>query len=376
MSEEKINPLDVVKPSSVDIFNGTTSFSTAKVNKGEMLENLPLRVGIVGMGKMGKIRAEVVCSHPDLKLCAVCDIDSNIKKHYPEVMFYKDYNNLIESNVDIVMVCTYNGVAPEIVIKALNQGKHVFCEKPPGRSVEDVEKIIEAERSNPGMKLKFGFNHRYHYAIMETKSMVDSRRFGDILWMRGVYGKCGGIQFENSWRNSSNIAGGGILLDQGIHMVDLFRYLSGEFTDIQSIVTTSFWNITVEDNAFVLLSNERNQVAMLHSSATQWKHRFSLEICLQGGYININGLLSTTRSYGDESLTFARRQFEDETYAFGKPREETIYFDRDDSWALEIADFATAIQEETPIHSGNSYDALRVMQLVEQIYNVSRTISR
>ena len=330
------------------------------------------KVGIVGMGKVGIVRSRIVNEHPNLELKAICDRDSNQAKNYDGIKFYTEYQDLLKDDLDIVFVCAYNNVASEVVVQALNSGKHVFCEKPPGRCVEDVEQIIKAEKANPSLKLKFGFNHRCHYAVMEAKSMVDSGRFGKILWMRGLYGKCGGIQFENSWRNKSEIAGGGILLDQGIHMLDLLRYFGGDFTNVQSVVNTSFWNIPVEDNAFAILRNEQGQVAMLHSSATQWKHRFSLEICLQGGYININGVLSSSRSYGDETITFARRQFEDETRAIGKPREEIIFFDKDDSWSLEISDFVSSVREDKPISSGNSTDALKVMQLIEEIYRKGR----
>jgi predicted dehydrogenase len=329
----------------------------------------PLRVGIIGMGKMGQIRAGVVASRPDLNLCAVCDVDPEKARSYPQAEFYPDYHRLLRADLDIVFVCTYNNVTPNAVTEALDQGKHVFCEKPPGSSVADVERMIAAEKRNPSLKLQFGFNHRYHYAVREAKSVIESERYGKILWMRGVYGKSGGITFENSWRSNAHLAGGGILLDQGIHMLDLFRFLSGgDFTHVQSVITTAFWNIPLEDNAFAILFNEQGQVATIHSSATQWKHRFSLEICLEGGYINLNGILSSTRSYGDESLTYARRQFEDESFAFGKPREETVFFDRDDSWFLEVADFLKAIREQRPILSESSNDALKVMQLIEQIY--------
>ena len=219
-----------------------------------------------------------------------------------------------------------------------------------------------------GRKLKFGFNHRYHGSVMEAKQIVDSGRYGRVLWLRGVYGKCGGIQFENEWRNDRNIAGGGILLDQGIHMLDLCRFFCGDFDQVKSLVTTSFWKIPFEDNAFAILSNDSGQVAMVHSSATQWKHEFSLEICMEDGYVHLQGILSSTRSYGDERLTFARKQLEDTTRAFGRPREETIIFDTDDSWTLEVADFAEAIRQDRPITSGNSHDALRVMELIETVY--------
>jgi predicted dehydrogenase len=334
-----------------------------------------LRAGIVGFGKMGRIRERCLLERDDVELVAVCDIDPAAKRP-SGVAWHSEHRALLAEDLDLVFVCTYNNAAPEVVIDALESGRHVFCEKPPGRCVEDVERVRRVEARHPALKLQYGFNHRCHYSVMEAKAMIDSKRFGEVLWLRGVYGKCGGIQYENSWRNQSSIAGGGILLDQGIHMLDLFRLFCGEFVSLQSVVTTAFWNVAVEDNAFAILQTARGQVATLHSSATQWKHRFALEICLQGGYIALNGLLTSTRSYGDETLTFAKKQFEDEAFAFGKPREETIYFDRDDSWALEVDAFVKAVKLGTPIESGNSTDALRVLQLIERIYAAGKSEPR
>lgn len=338
-----------------------------------MSTSQPLRTGIIGFGKIGQLRANLLLDHPDFEVRAVADIDPAREARAPRgAAFVTDYRQLLEQDLDTIFVCAFNNVAPTAVIEALGQGCHVFCEKPPGRCVEDVERIRQAEDDHPGQKLKFGFNHRYHYSVIEAKSMIEGGRFGRVLWARGVYGKSGGIQFENEWRNQSELAGGGILLDQGIHMLDLCRYFVGDFAHVQSLVTTAYWNIPVEDNAFAILSTPEGQVATVHSSATQWKHRFALELCLEGGYINLGGILSSTRSYGDETLTFAKKQFEDETFAFGKPREETIFFGRDDSWALEVEDFARAIREDRPVAQGSSLDALRVMQLIEEIYRRSR----
>ena len=327
-----------------------------------------MKVGIVGMGRVGRRRADCVRNHPNLELVATCDVDPSRAEQFPETKFSTDYRDLIRNDLDILIVCAYNNVAPNVVVAGLHNGMHVFCEKPPGRCVGDVQRMVAAEKANPKLKLKFGFNHRYHHSVMEARRMVDSGQFGKVLWLRGVYGKCGGIQFENEWRNDRNIAGGGILLDQGIHMLDLCRCFCGDFTDIKSLVTTSYWKTPLEDNAFVIMSNEAGQVAQVHSSATQWKHRFGLEICLEDGYINLQGILSSSRSYGDETLTFARKQFEDTSLAFGRPREETIYFDTDESWALEIDDFVDAVRTDRPVTSGNSEDSLRVMQLIEEIY--------
>jgi predicted dehydrogenase len=203
---------------------------------------------------------------------------------------------------------------------------------------------------------------------MEAKAIIDSGRFGSVLCARGTYGKAGGLGFEKNWRLNKDLAGGGILLDQGIHMLDLMRHLVGDFTQVKSFVENLYWQAPLEDNAFVIMKTADGKVAMVHSSATQWKHKFSLDIFLEDGYLAINGILTSTRSYGDESITFAKKQFEDETYAFGRPREETIYFDYDDSWKLEIDEFFDYVTGKKGEPQGSADDALRVMRLIEDIY--------
>jgi len=331
-----------------------------------------LKVGIVGLGKIGRTRAREIDRNPSTVLVAVADVNEENFTTLSNIDCSQDYMDVVNSGVDVVFVCTPNRYAAEVVIAALNAGKHVFCEKPPGRSVQDVEAIIAAERRNPNLKLKFGFNHRYHAGIQEAKRIVDSGRLGRILWLRGIYGKSGGIGFESSWRSSKEICGGGILLDQGIHMVDLFRFFCGDFVEVKSMVTTAYWDIEVEDNAFALLRDELGRIAMLHSSSTQWKHRFNLDVYMSDGYLSVNGILSSTRSYGDETIVVARKRFDD-GFALGKPREEVIYFDVDPSWELEVADFVNCIQNDLPVTSGNSDDALKAMQLVFSIYQADES---
>lgn len=330
---------------------------------------LPIKVGIVGMGKMGRIRYDEAIKNHNLTVTSLCDITPGLEHDYPDQVIYDDYRELIVmADVDVVIICTYNHIAPMVVKEALNAGKHVFCEKPPARTIEEMQSVIDVEQAHPELVLMYGFNHRKHYSVMEAKSIVDGGRFGRILWMRGVYGKAGGLYFPESWRNDAELSGGGILIDQGIHMVDLFLYFCGDFQHVQSLTTNSFWQVPVEDNAFAIIRNDKNQVALLHSSATQWKHTFSLEICLENGYINLSGILSSTRSYGDETLTYARREFEDKTTLLGKPREETIYFGIDDSWRFEFEDFVAAILSDKPLETGSSKDAMRALALVHQIY--------
>jgi len=330
---------------------------------------MKLRTAIIGMGKMGLIRKQVLDAHPGFDVVALCDINENVASAFPELHFSSKWKDILSYELDAVIVCTYNDVSPDIVCSALDGGSHVFCEKPPGQSVKDTRKMIAAETAAGSRVLQFGFNHRFHYAIMEAKAVVDSGRYGRILWARGVYGKAGGLHFKKNWRADKSLSGGGILLDQGIHMVDLMRYFLGDFVDIKSFVEKCYWKeIDIEDNAFALMKTSDGKVAMIHSSATQWKHNFSLDLFMEDGYLCVNGILSSTRSYGEESITFAKKQFEDEAKAFGRPREETIYFDTDDSWRLEIDEFYDCIlgQKEHPL--SNSTDALKVMELIERIY--------
>ena len=327
-----------------------------------------LKVGIVGLGKMGCIRARELDKLPDCQVVCGADPDAEAYKDFPGVARQPDFEHVIGSDVDAVVVATPNRFTPDVVVAALDAGKHVFCEKPPGRTLEDIRSIIAAEQRNPGLKLKFGFNHRYHAGIQEAKRIVSSGRLGRILWMRGIYGKSGGAGFEDSWRSNRDLCGGGILLDQGIHMLDLFRFFCGDFVETKSMVCTAFWDIDVEDNAMALLRDAEGRVAMLHSSSNQWKHRFNLEIYMSDGYLSVNGILSSTRSYGDETISVARRRF-DEGFATGKPREEIIYFDTDPSWELEIADFVDCVRDGGPVTSGTSEDALKAMELVFAIYD-------
>jgi len=328
-----------------------------------------IRVGIVGLGRVGTTRKEILEKHPAFSLAALCDTRAPDRKAGEDYAFFSDYADLLDAEIDAVFVATPNRISPEIVVAALERGKHVFCEKPPGRTVGDVQEIIKAKKKNPDRVLKFGFNHRYHGSVMEAKKIVESGRLGKILWMRGVYGKSGGIGFEKGWRSDPELAGGGILLDQGIHMLDLFRYFAGDFSEIRSFVNTSFWNIDLEDNAFALMRTKGGQVASLHSSSTQWKHTFLLDICLDSGYITLQGILSSTRSYGNgERLIVAERQFEDTACAVGNPAETITSFDQDRSWALEIDEFARCIRSGEPVKNGTSVDALQVMELVRKIY--------
>jgi predicted dehydrogenase len=328
-----------------------------------------IKFGIAGFGKIGQIRADEILKRSDTTLVSGYDVNKITYK--ADFQHCKSFDELLSTDIDAVFVCAYNNVAAEYTMKALAAGKHVFCEKPPARNTEELKKVLEVE-SESGKVLKYGFNHRYHYSVMEAKKLIDSGEFGKLLWLRGVYGKAGSIDYHKNWRNYKKISGGGILIDQGIHMLDLMRYFSGQdFNKISSFVTTSYWQIEAEDNAFAIMQSDEKVVAMLHSSATQWRHKFLLEMCFEEGYINLDGILSGTRSYAPEKLVIGRREFEDITFAMGKPQEKTIWFEYDNSWRYEVDEFVNAIKKKGKIVNGTGQDALATFSLVESIYKNS-----
>jgi predicted dehydrogenase len=330
--------------------------------------NHPLLAGIVGYGYMGQIRHRNIADHSDLELAAICDPYCSEAPSIMSVLVYESWEDLVAADLDIVFVCTPNNLIPEVAVKALKCQRHVFCEKPPGRSLADIQRIRAAELENPGCRMLFGFNHRHHPGITDAKALIDSGALGEILTLRGVYGKGGGYDYHTSWRNNPAIGGGGILLDQGIHMLDLFRLFVGEFNEVIGMRGITAFDVPVEDNAFVLLRTPCGQMAQLHSSATSWKHIFRLEIGCERGYAVISGLLSKTGSYGRETLVIGRRPANGERVALGNPREETIYYDADPSWDIEVAHLVECIQQNKSVEKGTSLDALRVMEIVDRIY--------
>jgi predicted dehydrogenase len=325
----------------------------------------PLRVGIAGYGIVGKRRRQFIDLHPALRTVAVCDQTFGGCGTLPDGLQYFDtYQRLLDEPLDVLFVAMPNFMAAEVTIAGIERGLHVFCEKPPATTVADVERVVAAEQARPGCILKYGFNHRYHDSVREALRQVRSGDLGEILNVRGVYGKSRVVPFSGGWRAERAQAGGGILLDQGVHMLDLMRLFCGEFVEVKSFVSNSFWRHDVEDNAFALMKDERGRVAMLHSSATQWQHRFVMEIALSQGYLELRGILSGTKSYGQERLIVGRRN----DAITGASSETVVTYLSDNSWSDEITEFADAITGKSEIVAGRSADALAIMKLVFRIY--------
>lgn len=277
---------------------------------------------------------------------------------------------LNDPRINIIFICTPNMYNKNYTIEALKNGKHVFCEKPPALTVAEVNEVRSYEFGNDQI-LMYGFNHRHHSSIQEMKKLIDSKEYGKILWMRGRYGKSVDESFYKTWRADPKMSGGGILIDQGIHMLDLMNYFGGPFDEVSAIVDNQFWNLPeIEDNVFAIMRNTKDGIsAQLHSTMTQWRHLFSFEVFMEKGYMVLNGLKTSSGLYGTEELSVAINRTEAPEAKW--PREINTSF-TDDSFLTETKYFMDCIKNGQSPHIGNSDDALSVMKLVEKIYEFKR----
>ena len=325
------------------------------------------KVGIIGYGKMGQIRHQVISAFEDVQVQSIYDpekVDTEIEKA-------QNSDQIIENpEIDAVFTCTPNYLNKPLTIQSLKAGKHVFCEKPPGFTAKDIEEIRAVEKES-GKVLMYGFNHRHHASIKYMKKLVDDKEFGKILWMRGRYGKSVDETFYDNWRAKKELAGGGILIDQGIHMLDLFLHLGGNFDNVHASVSNLYWNLNVEDNVFATLENTKTGLAAsLHSTMTQWRHLVSLEVFLEKGYLVLNGLKTSSNAYGEEILTIAKNRSTAPVATWKD--EKNITYHTDKSWESELTEFFSAIKSNREVKLGNSSDALKLMKIIDKIYSFKK----
>jgi len=330
--------------------------------------NKSLRIGIAGFGAVGKIRFEILIQNKEIEIVSVSDqnIESRLGLQQ-NIRTYKDFEEMISNEtLDVLFIALPNYLAAKATTLALKKKMHVFCEKPPARNPQEFKKVVEVAKSNPDLKLMYGFNHRHHPSVKKAMAIISSRELGDVLNMRGEYGKSAIIKFnQNEWRAKREFSGGGILLDQGIHLLDLMRYFGEDFSLVSSVVKNSYWNYDVEDNAYALMQTNSGIVGLFHSSATLWRHSFRLEIGLTKGSILLSGILSSTKSYGNETIKLTKANPE----KLGEPEETTYAFLEDTSWSEETNLFIDSVRKGIQIESGNFEEARKTLELVYQIYN-------
>lgn len=331
---------------------------------------MPRKVGIAGFGKMGQIRADAVREHGVGEVVKVFDVGYAVEPPCAKAASVEEI--IADPEIEIVFLCLPNYLNKKYTIAALQAGKHVFCEKPPAFTAADVREIMEVEAASDRV-LMYGFNHRQHSAIVKMKELVEGAHYGRILWMRGRYGKSVDGDYLTGWRAQKELAGGGILLDQGIHMLDLMLYLAdAPFDEVHALVSNLYWRTPgIEDNVFAIMrNNESGLCASLHSTMTQWRHLFSLEVFLERGYMVLNGLKTSSGTYGEEVLTIAKNR--SRAPAATWEDEERLHFKVDASWQREIELFFDSVAFGAPVRFGSSAQALAVMELIDRIYQTER----
>ena len=321
-------------------------------------------VAIVGCGLIGRKRSTALAG---ARLIACADAEAGraeaLARSVGGARASSDWRAAVDrSDVDVVVVATTNDSLAEISRFAIEAGKHVLVEKPAGRSVTEIDAIAAAAAAQ-GRLVRVGFNHRYHPAVIKARELIDAGAIGELMFLRGRYGHGGRLGYDREWRADPARSGGGELIDQGVHLIDLSRWFLGELPEVTGFAHTYFWSMPVDDNAFLLLRTARQQAAFLHVSCTEWKNLFSLEIYGATGKLHLEGLGG---SYGVERITFYRMLPEmgpPETTAWEYPRE-------DQSWAGEFAAFLDDIRGgRTP--SPGLADARAALRIVEEVHRQS-----
>lgn len=324
-----------------------------------------INIGIVGAGNIGSKRAEVLKKFKNCHLVAVSEVDpkraSEFAKTYQCEIVSKWRDLINRPDLHVVIVSVPNAFTAPVVIAALKSGKHVLSEKPFGKNSKESLAIIKAARKNKRL-VKVGFNHRFHAAVGKAKEIFDRGEIGKIMFIRSRYGYGGRLGMQNEWRFNKKISGGGELLDQGVHIIDLCRYFAGEFKEVFGSVSSKFWSPGVDDNAFAIMKNEK-VTASFHVSATQWKNLFSFEIYGDKGFLDIEG---KGGSYGRETLIFGKRKKE-----FGIPILKNFEFSEDISWEKEWQNFLGALENKNKIN-GDMNDGYFANYIAEAIYKSSK----
>jgi len=326
--------------------------------------NKPFGIGIIGCGLIGQKRAKALGSGGKLVACADIDLGraENLAQN-AKAKAFADWRALLAlPEIDIVVIATLHDSLAEITLAAIEAGKHVLVEKPSARSAIELEPVIAAAKKYD-RKVHVGFNHRYHRSLRKAKEIVDSGELGELMFIRARYGHGARIGYDKEWRSDPALSGGGELIDQGPHLIDLSRWFLGDFTEVQGFAHTYYWDMPVDDNGFMILKTAKQQVAFLHASCTEWKNLFSMEIYGKVGKLDLSGLGG---SYGLERLTHYKMLPEmgpPETTAWEYPM-------GDDSWALEMAEFYEDIRLNREPAAGLR-DAHEALKVVKTIYKES-----
>ena len=324
-----------------------------------------LNFAVIGCGLIGRKRVLALGKNPPLLY--TCDLAparaADLAQLAPGCDAVTDYTVVLaDPRVSAVIVSTLNASLAPIALAAVRAGKHVLVEKPGALNAAQLRTILAAAQLTH-TRVRLGYNHRFHPALQKTRELLDSGVLGPLMFLRARYGHGGRQGYDREWRADPALSGGGELIDQGVHLIDLAGWFLGEFSTVEGHATTSFWDMKVDDNAFLSLRTAAGQTAWLHASCTEWKNLFSLELYGRDAKLAIDGLGG---SYGVEKLTYYKM-----LPAMGPPEITSWEYVRgDDSWALETRAWIDDIRlgrEPSP----GLREGIRTLEIVEEIYRKS-----
>ena len=324
-----------------------------------------LRFAVIGCGLIGRKR--VLAIRDLVTVRYTCDLDArraaDLATFVPDCTPLTDYHvALADPALDAVIVATLNAALAPIALAAVTAGKHVLVEKPGALNAAQLRHIATVAATT-GAKVRLGYNHRYHPSLQKARALLDEGLLGPLMFMRARYGHGGRRGYDREWRADPALSGGGELIDQGVHLIDLAGWFFGDFPTVEGYAATYFWDMKVDDNAFLNLRTATGQTAFLHVSCTEWKNLFSLELYGRDAKLSLDGLGG---SYGPEKLTYYKMLPE-----MGPPEITSWEYGRgDDSWTLETRAFLDDIRlDRTP--SPGLAEGIRTLDIVEKIYATS-----
>lgn len=325
-----------------------------------------LNFAIVGCGLIGNKRAAAIENKGRLIVVADKNLEkatSLAQKYHAEAV--DEWAKVVtRRDVDVIIIATPHDQLTQIAMAAIDSGKHLLIEKPGARNLCELDTLIQKSQEK-NVKVHVGFNHRFHPAILKASTLINNGELGELYYIRGRYGHGGRVGYHNEWRMKPEISGGGELIDQGAHLIDLSLFFFGEpFDKTYGVIQTCFWDIPVEDNAFLTLQTSTGKTAHLHATWTEWKNLFSFEITGKKAKLHIEGLGG---SYGIERLSFYRMSPEmgpPETTIFEYPKPDT-------SWEAEIEHFIETIQNGNTCQPGLE-STRQVLSVIESVYRQNK----
>ncbi len=333
-------------------------------------ERFNFNFGIIGAGLMAQRRAESLTFFPNTKLVCVADIEANQAKKLAEKYNCKWTSNpkelLKDDNINCIIICTVNNKLAAYAKQAVINGKNILVEKPAAIKIRDIDNLVSISEKKK-VVVKVGFNHRFFPAIQKALELFKSGIIGELMFIKSTYGQKGRIGFEKEWRTNKKISGGGELIDQGVHIIDLCRLFMGEIIKVQALTKTLFWKIKVDDNDFLILQNKLGKVAFINVSSSLWRNTFVFELYGTKGIVEVSGIRS---HYGPPKLKLlTKNEKKSKKVGVFQFDEQIVSFsDEDLSWRYEMKNFLNALLGKEKIN-GNLEDAQQALKIVFGVYD-------